>query len=563
MRQGGMNEVEGMDFSMSAHLHSPPFASATSDDNLEKESVPVLENVSDSRASGGQTLAAPCTYGEDPVAFTAARIPLGISEAEKNTPACKESEDPYGEPDLDLEIDKFESENDTITESSKSWNYRVCPTSVEDELENSGSELQLLSHRSTSSSSCLTVKNHGGSKANECEKGIASASDVRFDSDDAKTLPNAEVRKAIASDPVRGSSVPVDIDPGPGTRTGAESGGFKLGEALAETIEGDIERSDGSDSGLGSESADERIECPAANGKNSGTYGKTAETDAGIGCETENPSDEPSATDMDASERCDGSDSGLGSELAEDRPESESCHLDNPMPGDPSSDNLLHPDRESLCSTAEEKPGFLIETPALDDLKTPAFEEIRSPCPEFDAKDHSEPLTTPKPNPDYTPCSSFERFSASNVPTLNVNPVGFGEKQLPAKSNLKRKASETDSEIAAKKKRSITFDTVSVYYFPRAQGFTCVPSQGGSTLGMSSMHSHVQRFTLSEHATEQRRHHRLVLQRLRNERLQPPSDTEDSESEDEPTDDEEDELDLDSYYFLQVSKSLGFFSILK
>lgn len=28
-----------------------------------------------------------------------------------------------------------------------------------------------------------------------------------------------------------------------------------------------------------------------------------------------------------------------------------------------------------------------------------------------------------------------------------------------------------------KKKRNIQFDAVTVYYFPRAQGFTCVPSQ--------------------------------------------------------------------------------------
>ena len=34
-----------------------------------------------------------------------------------------------------------------------------------------------------------------------------------------------------------------------------------------------------------------------------------------------------------------------------------------------------------------------------------------------------------------------------------------------------------------KKKRRISFSGVTVYYFRRKQGFTCVPSQGGSTLG--------------------------------------------------------------------------------
>lgn len=57
----------------------------------------------------------------------------------------------------------------------------------------------------------------------------------------------------------------------------------------------------------------------------------------------------------------------------------------------------------------------------------------------------------------------------------------------PSKSNLKRrlmdcmegvpspKRSNTDESM--KKKRNIQFDAVTVYYFPRAQGFTCVPSQ--------------------------------------------------------------------------------------
>jgi len=34
-------------------------------------------------------------------------------------------------------------------------------------------------------------------------------------------------------------------------------------------------------------------------------------------------------------------------------------------------------------------------------------------------------------------------------------------------------------------KKSVSFDDVTVYYFPRVQGFTCVPSQGGSTLGIT------------------------------------------------------------------------------
>ncbi|CAG2055476.1 unnamed protein product, partial [Timema podura] len=124
------------------------------------------------------------------------------------------------------------------------------------------------------------------------------------------------------------------------------------------------------------------------------------------------------------------------------------------------------------------------------------------------------------------------------------------------KSNLKRNYYFDDPETPKlkKKKRSISFDKVTVYYFPRSQGFTCVPSQGGSTLGMAPQHAHVQQFSLLEHAVEQRRLHRQVLLQLRNERLsaqRTASSSDDSESEEEQSDVSESELDLDSYYFLQ------------
>ena len=80
-----------------------------------------------------------------------------------------------------------------------------------------------------------------------------------------------------------------------------------------------------------------------------------------------------------------------------------------------------------------------------------------------------------------------------------------------SRSNLKRRLSYDDRDAPRpKKKRSISFDKVTVYYFPRAQGFTCVPSQGGSTLGMASQHAHIQQFSILEHAVEQRRLHRQV-----------------------------------------------------
>ncbi|XP_031414325.1 cysteine/serine-rich nuclear protein 3 [Clupea harengus] len=68
--------------------------------------------------------------------------------------------------------------------------------------------------------------------------------------------------------------------------------------------------------------------------------------------------------------------------------------------------------------------------------------------------------------------------------------------------------------------RRVHFETVTVYYFSRRQGFTSVPSQGGSTLGMSSRHSCVRQYTLGEYALEQERIHRDMLRdHLKEEKL--------------------------------------------
>lgn len=90
----------------------------------------------------------------------------------------------------------------------------------------------------------------------------------------------------------------------------------------------------------------------------------------------------------------------------------------------------------------------------------------------------------------------------------------------PRRSLLKRSnsaLSDIENGTPKKQKKKISFSAVTAYYFPRAQGFTCVPSQGGSTLGMALKHSHEEILTLNEHANQQRQKHRrwcLNLQRL-------------------------------------------------
>lgn len=85
-------------------------------------------------------------------------------------------------------------------------------------------------------------------------------------------------------------------------------------------------------------------------------------------------------------------------------------------------------------------------------------------------------------------------LAVNQLDTFVPNPVVPGTPQpplasfpTPPKSNLKRRLTDcmegaptpkrSNTDEAMKKKRNIQFDAVTVYYFPRAQGFTCVPSQ--------------------------------------------------------------------------------------
>jgi hypothetical protein len=91
-----------------------------------------------------------------------------------------------------------------------------------------------------------------------------------------------------------------------------------------------------------------------------------------------------------------------------------------------------------------------------------------------------------------------------------LDSTSAAHRSISRRSNLKRRLPYDEDGPQSKRTKAINFDKVTVYYFPRAQGFTCVPSQGGSTLGMASQHAHFQQFSISEHAVEQRRLHRQV-----------------------------------------------------
>uniref|UniRef100_A0A4W5KML5 Cysteine-serine-rich nuclear protein 1b n=1 Tax=Hucho hucho TaxID=62062 RepID=A0A4W5KML5_9TELE len=137
-------------------------------------------------------------------------------------------------------------------------------------------------------------------------------------------------------------------------------------------------------------------------------------------------------------------------------------------------------------------------------------------------------------------CSYFDELS------INANSLSLSL----AKSILKK----------AKRERlvrgNVTFDMVTVFLFPRCQGFSSVPSRGGCSLGMVQRHSALRRYTLEEYAVEQRvlRREKLI-NRLREEKLDAlkqkltKGGTVESEEADRLTVDDipEDEMDVSSY----------------
>ncbi len=81
------------------------------------------------------------------------------------------------------------------------------------------------------------------------------------------------------------------------------------------------------------------------------------------------------------------------------------------------------------------------------------------------------------------------------------------------------------TSILKKAKRSrrgnVQFDQVTVFFFPRCQGFTSVPSRGGCTLGMVQRHSAQRRYSIAEFAIAQRHlRQEKIKNRLKEEKLE-------------------------------------------
>nr|CDS31428.1 cysteine:serine rich nuclear protein 3 [Hymenolepis microstoma] len=70
------------------------------------------------------------------------------------------------------------------------------------------------------------------------------------------------------------------------------------------------------------------------------------------------------------------------------------------------------------------------------------------------------------------------------------------------------------SKNSPKSDRHVSFGLVDLYHFDRLQGFTCVPSQGGSTLGMASEHWNKECVSVSEHQSRRKHQRHSALLRF-------------------------------------------------
>ncbi|XP_034394190.1 cysteine/serine-rich nuclear protein 2 isoform X1 [Cyclopterus lumpus] len=133
----------------------------------------------------------------------------------------------------------------------------------------------------------------------------------------------------------------------------------------------------------------------------------------------------------------------------------------------------------------------------------------------YEEVDNSSPFSTPKDSDDDISSSD----SADSCDSLNPPSSTAFTRKEQQETNVKATSILRQHKPSSGGKR-VRFDVVTVYYFPRRQGFTSVPSQGGSSLGMARHHSSIRHYTLGEFAREQETSHRHTLrQHLRQEKL--------------------------------------------
>ncbi|XP_030612110.1 cysteine/serine-rich nuclear protein 1b [Archocentrus centrarchus] len=190
----------------------------------------------------------------------------------------------------------------------------------------------------------------------------------------------------------------------------------------------------------------------------------------------------------------------------------------------------------------------------------------------FEEVDEDPCYSSPSPSSLSSACSGWDSEAESCYSdTLDSTP-----------SNPSSPATNINTTSILKKSKrarrgNVTFDQVTVFFFPRCQGFTSVPSRGGCTLGMVQRHSALHTYTLAEFAVEQRVLRReKLLNRLREEKLEAlklkltKNGTQENEEAERLTVDDIPEQDieisganLDEGYFLQPYTSKHRYALLK
>uniref|UniRef100_A0A3B5LMX8 Cysteine/serine-rich nuclear protein N-terminal domain-containing protein n=1 Tax=Xiphophorus couchianus TaxID=32473 RepID=A0A3B5LMX8_9TELE len=127
----------------------------------------------------------------------------------------------------------------------------------------------------------------------------------------------------------------------------------------------------------------------------------------------------------------------------------------------------------------------------------------------FEEVDEDPCYSSPSPSSLSSACSEVSFYNlSSSISTKMWSSMPSSATSILKKSKRARRG-------------NVTFDQVTVFFFPRCQGFTSVPSRGGCSLGMMQRHSVRRSYTLAEFAAEQRVLRReKFLNRLREEKLE-------------------------------------------
>ncbi|KAM4543418.1 cysteine/serine-rich nuclear protein 1b [Fundulus diaphanus] len=134
----------------------------------------------------------------------------------------------------------------------------------------------------------------------------------------------------------------------------------------------------------------------------------------------------------------------------------------------------------------------------------------------FEEVDEDPCYSSPSPSSLSSACSGWDSEGESCYSdTLDSNPSN------PCSPATNFNTTSILKKFKRARRGNVTFDQVTVFFFPRCQGFTSVPSRGGCTLGMMQRHSAERTYSLAEFAVEQQlRRREKLLNRLREEKLE-------------------------------------------